>query len=116
MLGLGNNLGNNSDGSGAIKATLIAKIDQRVIPALDRVATANETTTAQLMSQFFGDVTDLVQFLDSSQGDSFIAIEDKFAELIIKRYRGTKPSALRAMGRIWDRAAELKAQEGGGKG
>ena len=98
------------------KVTLVAKIDQRAIPALDRVANTNEVNTAQLMSQFFSDISNTVQFLDSAKGDSFTAVESWLAKFIVDRCCGATPEALRAMGRIWDRAAEIKAHEGGTKG
>lgn len=107
---------NNTEASGAMKATLIAKIDERVVPALDQIATTNQVNTAQLMSQFFGDVADAVEFLAAAQGGGFGSIEDRFARLIIQRCPGARPEALQAMGHIWDRAAELKVQEGGAKG
>lgn len=106
---------NNAEASGAMKTTLIAKIDKQVVPVLDRVANTNEVNAAQLMSRFFSDITDAVQFLDSAQGGSFTTIEDWFAKLIIERCHGATPEALRAVGRFWDRAAELRAQQGGEK-
>lgn len=98
------------------KVTLVAKIDQRVIPALDRIANMNEVNTAQLMSQFLSDIGDAVEFLSNAQGGSFATVEDWFAGLIVQRCRGATPEALRAVGHIWDRAAELKTREGGGEG
>lgn len=107
--------GNNIEASGGMKATLIAKVDERVVPALDRIATTNQVNTAQLMSRFLGDIADCVDFLGAAQGGTFDSVADRFAKLIIQRCHGATPEALRAMGRIWDRAAELKAQEGGAK-
>ncbi len=104
---------NNSECPGAKKTTLIAKIDQRVLPALDRIASTNQVNTSQLMGQFFGDVADSVDFLASAQGGSSDNIEEKFARLIVERCPGATPEALRAARRIWERAAEIKAQEGG---
>ena len=107
--------GNSTQGAGRPKPTLVAKIDQRAMPALDRVANANEVNTARLMSQFFDDISNAIQFLDAAQGGTWTAVEDWFAKLIIQRCCGATPEALRAMGRIWDRAAELKTQQGGDK-
>lgn len=105
----------NTEVGGKAKATLVAKIDKRVVPALDRIAETNQVNTAQLMSQFFSDIADTVEFLGAAQGGSFDTIEDRFAKLIVQRCCGATPEALRAVGRIWDRAAELRAQEGGEK-
>jgi hypothetical protein len=98
------------------KAILVAKIDKRVIPALDQIAKTNQVNTAQLMNQFFSDVADAMEFLSVAQGGSVDSIEDRLARLIVQRCQGTTPEALRTAGRIWDRAAELKSQEGGAKG
>jgi len=105
-------LSNNSEGSGAMKATLIAKIDKRAVPALDRIATTNQVNTDQLMTQLFSDIANAVEFLDAARGGSLGNMENWFARLIAERCRGATPEALRAMGRIWNRAAELRAQEG----
>ena len=105
--------GTNSEGSGAKKTTLIARIDQRVLPALDRVASTNQVNASQLMVQFLSDVADSVDFLASAQGGSSDNIEEKFARLIVERCPRATPEALRAARRIWERAAEIKAQEGG---
>jgi hypothetical protein len=104
---------NNRDMVTAKKTTLIAKIDQRVMPALDRIASTNQVNTSLLMAQFFSDVADSVDFLASAQGGSSDNIEEKFARLIIERCPGATPEALRAARRIWERAAEIKAHEGG---
>ena len=105
--------GNNSEGAVAKKTTLIAKIDQRVLPALDRIANTNQVNMSQLMGRFFNDVADSVDFLASAQGGSADNIEEKFARLIVERCPGATPEALRAARRIWELAAEIKAQEGG---
>jgi len=105
--------GNSIQGTEGSKATLVAKIDQRAMPALDRIAETNEVNTAQMMTQLFSDISDAVQFLDSVQGGTWSTVEDWFARLIIQRCTWATPEALRAMGRIWDRAAELKMQQGG---
>lgn len=102
-----------AEGARKAKVTLVAKIDQRALPALGRVANANEVNTAQLMGRFFSDISDTVQFLENAQGGSFATVEDWFAKLIVERCHRATPEVLRAVGRIWDRAAELKAQEGG---
>jgi hypothetical protein len=107
---------NSNEASGALKATLITKVDTRVVPALDRIASTNRVNTSQFMSRFFSDVADAVEFLAAAQGGTFNTIEDRFAKLIIERCPEVTPDQLRAIGRIWDRAAELKAQEGGAKG
>jgi hypothetical protein len=106
-------LGNNSEGAGAKKTTLIAKIDQRVLPALDRIASTNQVNASLLMGQFFSDIADSVDFLASAQGGSSDNIEEKFARLIVERCPRATPEALRAARRIWERAAEIKTQEGG---
>ena len=67
------------------------------------------------MVQFFDDISDAVEFLDSAQGGSMITVEDWFAERIVERCCGAMSEELRAVGHIWDRAAELKAQQGGDK-
>ena len=103
----------NSEGAGEKKTTLIAKIDQRVLPALDRIAGTNKVNTSQLMGQFFSDVADSVDFLASAQGGSSDNIEEKFARLIVERCPWATLEALRATRRIWERAAEIKAQEEG---
>jgi len=105
--------GNSTQEAGRSKATLVAKIDQLAMPALDRIAYINEVNTAQMMSRLFADISDAVQFLDSIQGGTWTTVEDWFAKLIIQRCTWATPEALRAMGRIWDRAAELKTQKGG---
>lgn len=104
---------NSSEGSREKKTTLIAKIDQRVMPALDRIASTNQVNTSHLMGQFFNDVADSVDFLASAQSGSSDNIEEKFAQLIVERCPGATPEALRAARRIWERAAEIKTQEGG---
>jgi len=103
----------NSEGLGERKTTLIAKIDQRVLPALDRVASTNRVNTSQLMGQFFNDVADSIDLLSSVQGGSSDNVEEKFARLIVERCPGATHESLRAIQRIWERAAEIKAQEGG---
>ena len=102
-----------NEGAMAKKVTLIAKIDDRVLPALDCIAGANQVNTSQLMRQFFSDVADSVDSLASTQGGSSDNIEEKFARLIVERCPGATLEALRATRRIWERAAEIKAQEGG---
>jgi hypothetical protein len=104
-----------AEGPRKSKVTLMAKIDQRAIPALDRIANANGVDAAGLMRQFFDDISDVVQFLDDVQAVDLALVQDWFAKLIVQRCRGATPEALRAMGRIWDHAAELKAQQGGNK-
>ena len=106
-------VGNNSEGLGAKKTTMIARIDQRVLPALDRIASTNQVNTSQLMGQFFSDVADSVDFLASAQHDSSDNVEEKFARLIVERCPGATPEALQRARRIWERAAEIKAQQGG---
>ena len=106
-------LNSNSEGAGEKKTTLIAKIDQRVLPALDRVASTNRVNTSQLMGQFFNDVADSIDLLSSVQGGSSDNVEEKFARLIVERCPGASPEALRVARRIWERAAEIKAHEGG---
>ncbi len=106
-------LSSNSEGPGAKKTTLVAKIDQRVLPALDRIASTNQVNTSQLMGQFFNDVADSVDFLASAQDGSSDNIEEKFARLIVERCHGATPEALQVAQRIWKRAAEIKSQEGG---
>jgi len=103
----------NNESSGAKKTTLITKIDQRVLPALDRIASTNQVNTSLLMGRFFSDIADSVDFLASAQGCSSDNIEENFARLIVERCPGATPEALRAARRIWERAAEIKAQEGG---
>ena len=103
----------NNEGSGAKKTMIIAKIDQRVLPALDRIASTNQVNASLLMGQFFSDIADSVDFLASAQGGSSDNIEEKFARLIVERCPGATPEALRAARRIWERAAEIKAHEGG---
>ncbi|MCL0065911.1 hypothetical protein M1N79_03430 [Dehalococcoidia bacterium] len=104
------------EGAGKSKVTLVAKVDQGAIPALDQVANANDVNTAQLMSQFLSDIGDAVEFLNNAQSGSFATVGEWFARLIAQRCRGATPEALRAVGHIWDRAAELKTREGGGEG
>ena len=106
-------LNSNSEGAGEKKTTLIAKIDQRVLPALDRVASTNRVNTSQLMGQFFNDVADSIDLLSSVQGGSSDNVEEKFARLIVERCPEATLEALRAARRIWERAAQIKAQEGG---
>ena len=102
-----------SANEGAKKATLIAKIDERVLPALDCIASANKVNTSQLMCRFFSDVADSVDSLASVEGGNSGNIEEKFARLIVERCPGATPEALRMAQRIWERAAQIKAQEGG---
>ena len=102
----------NSEGSGEKKTTLIARIDQRVLPALDRVASINQVNTSQLMGKFFNDVADSIDLLASAQGGSSENVEEKLARLIVEGCPATTTEALQAMKRIWERAAEIKAQEG----
>ena len=102
----------NSEGSGEKKTTLVARIDQRVLPALDRVASINQVNTSQLMGKFFNDVADSIDLLVSAQGGSSENVEEKLARLIVEGCPATTTEALQAMKRIWERAAEIKAQEG----
>ena len=104
-----------NEGSGAKKTMIIAKIDQRVLPALDCIASTNQVNASLLMGQFFSDIADSVDFLASAQGGSSDNIEETFARLIVERCHGATPEALRAARRIWERAAVIKAQEGGQK-
>lgn len=107
---------NNTGEARGTKATLIAKIDNRVVPALDRIAGANQISTTQLMSRLLNDIAEALEVIAAAQGGSFDSVEDWFATLIVERCPQATPEALRAMGRIWDRAAEIKTQEGGSKG
>ena len=103
----------NSEGSAAKKTTLIAKIDQRVLPALDQIASTNRVNTSQLMGRFFSNVADSIDLLSSGQGGSSDNIEEKLARLIVEGCPATTTEALQAVKRILERAAEIKAQEGG---
>jgi hypothetical protein len=107
--------GNSAERADKSKVTITAKIDQRAMSALDRVAKAYGVSSAQFMVQFFDDMSDAVEFLDSSQGGGLITFEDWFAQRIVERWCRATPEELRAVGRVWDRAAELKAQQGGAK-
>ena len=109
-------LSNYTEGSRDTKATLIARIDKRVISALDRIAETDQTSSAHLMSGLLSDIADGLEVIVAAQGSSFNSVEDWFARLIVERCPQATTEALRTMGRIWDRAAELKAQEGGSKG
>ena len=100
-----------SEGARGKKATLIAKIDERVLPALDCIASTNQIDTSQLMCQFFSDVADSVDSLASLKDGSSDNIEEKFARLILERCPGATTEALRVAQRIWERAAQIKAKE-----
>jgi len=106
--------GNNPGETGERKGTLVARVDERVVPALDRIASTNQVNTGQLMSQYLGDIADTVEFLGASQGGTFDTIEDRFAKLIIERCHGATPEALRAVGNIWYRAADILSTRNGG--
>ena len=103
----------NSEGIIEKKTTLVAKIDQRVLPALDRIASTNRVNTSQLMGRFFNDVADSVDLLAFAQGSSSENVEEKLARLIVEGCPATTTEALQAVKRILERAAEIKAQEGG---
>jgi len=100
-----------NEGARAKKATLVAKIDERVLPALDCIASTNQINTSQLMGQFFSDVADSVDSLASAQGGGSDNIEEKFARLVVERCPGATAEALRVAQRIWERAAQIKAKE-----
>lgn len=102
----------NSEGPGEKKTTLVARIDRRVLPALDQIASINQVNTSQLMGRFFGDVADSVGLLSSGQGGSCENVEEKLARLIVEGCPATTTEALQAVQRIYQRAAEIKAQEG----
>ncbi len=104
---------NNTGEAGGTKATLIAKIDKRVLSALDRIAETDQTSSAHLMSRLLSDIADGLEVIVAAQGSSFNSVEDWFARLIVERCPQATTEALRTMGRIWYRAAELRAQEGG---
>ena len=106
--------GNNTGAAGEKKGTLVARIDERVVPALARIASTNQVNAGQLMSQFLGDIADTVEFLSAAHGGSFSTLEYRFAELIIKRCYGATPEALRAVGHIWYRAADILSTRNGG--
>ena len=97
--------------SGGRKATLVAKIDGRVFPSLDRLASTNQISVDQMMSGFFSDISDAVEFVGRAQGVSPDTVEDWFAKLIIKRCPDATSETLKAMAQIWERAAVLKTQE-----
>lgn len=103
----------NSEGLGEKKTTLVARIDQRVLPALDRIASTNQVNTSQLMGQFFNNVADSIGLLASAQDGSYDNIEEKLARFIVERCPGASAELLQTARRIWERAAEIKAQEGG---
>jgi len=103
----------NSEGAREKKTTLVARIDQRVLPALDQIASINQVNTSQLMGQFFDDVADSVGLLASAQAGISDNIEEKLARLIVEGCPATTTEALQAVKRILERAAEIKAQEGG---
>jgi len=48
--------GNSSGAIGEGKGTLVARVDERVVPALDRISSTNQVNTGQLMSQFLDDI------------------------------------------------------------
>ena len=104
----------NSGATGEGKGTLVARVDKRVVPALDQIASTNQVNTGQMMGQLLGDIADAVEFLGTVQGDSFSIVEDRFAELVLKRCHGATPEALQAMGHIWYRAADILSMEKGG--
>ncbi len=104
----------SSNIAGETSVTLIARIDSRVVPALDQIAETNQISSAQLMSQFFDDTADAVEFLVAAQGGSFTTVEDWFARFIADRCRETSPETLRAIGHIWYRAADMLSVERGG--
>lgn len=106
--------GDNPGASGEGKGTLVARVDERVVPALDRIASTNQINAGQLMSQFLGDIADTVEFLGIAQGGSLSTVEARFAELIIERCHGATPEELQAMGRIWYRAADILSVRNGG--
>ena len=103
----------NSEGIIEKKTTLVAKIDQRVLPALDQIASTNRVNTSQLMGRFFNDVADSVDLLAFAQGSSSENVEEKLARLIVEGCPATTTEALQAVQRIYQRAAQIKAQEGG---
>jgi len=92
--------------------TLIAKIDQRAMPALDKIAEANQVNTAQLMVGLFTNIADSVDFLALSQDESSDKIEEKLARLVVERCPMVTTGGLQMAQRVWKRAAEIKAQEG----
>jgi len=106
--------GNNQGAAREGKGTLVARVDERVVPALDQIASTNQVNTGQMMGQLLGDIADAVEFLGTAQGGSFSTVEDWFAKLIIERGPSTTPEALQAMGRIWYRAAEILSTKNGG--
>jgi hypothetical protein len=100
--------------TGKGKETLVARVDGRVIPALDQIASANQSNTSQMMGELLDDIADAVGFLGAVRGDSFSIVEDRFAKLILERCHGATPKALQAMGHIWYRAADILSSEEGG--
>jgi len=104
----------NSGATGEGKGTLVARVDERVVPALDQIASTNQINTGQMMGQLLGDIADAVEFLGAAHGGSFSTVEDWFAKLIIERGHSTTPEALQAMGHIWYRAAEILSTKNGG--
>jgi len=107
---------NNTEAAERTKATLVAKIDRRVVPALDKIAGTNQMNTAQLMSRLFSDIAETLEVIITAKDNSYNSVKEWFAALIVERCPQATPEALRAMGRIWDRAAEIKAQKGGIEG
>ena len=108
----------SSSGSGApglATATLIATVDRRVVPALDRIADTSQVRAGQLMSRWLNDIAEAVEVIAGAKGGSFNSVEDWFARLIVERCPQATPEALLAVGRIWARAAHMKARDGGVK-
>ena len=103
----------NSEGAREKRTTLVAKIDQRVLPALDQIASTNRVNTSQLMGRFFNDVADSIDLLASAQAGISENVEEKLARLIVEGCPATTTEALQAVKRILERAAQIKAQEGG---
>jgi len=102
---------NNGESLGKQKITLIVRADGRGVIALDRIAAKGQENAAQLMRRFLGDVADTVDFLNTP-GITISALQDRFARLILARCPEAPTETLRIIGQIWERAAEIKAQEG----
>lgn len=97
------------------KTMLMVKVDGEAINCLDRVAAAGSDGTAQVMVRFFDGLQHSVQFLDGARGIKPSVIRDELAKLLLAQAPRASPAELQFVASIWARAAQLRAQEGGGE-
>lgn len=97
------------------KAMLTIRIDRRAMDCLNRIAEADNSSDAAVMVRFFESLQYSVALVDADHRGDLSTIRDGMAGLLLAEMPHASPEALRFGASIWERAAQLRAQQGGEK-